>query len=92
MWDPRWYHTAVVAGDGSMVVMGGSTGTNANDVWRSADGGKTWAQVEPAAGMWAGRTAHCAVTLPSGKVLVLGGKYMGGPCMNDVWMAPPLSV
>jgi hypothetical protein len=53
-WQERYNHTSVALPNGSIVLMGGDTGSfilgKLNDVWRSTDQGATWTQMTAAAG------------------------------------------
>ena len=53
-WQERYYHASVALPDGSIILMGGDTGSfilgKLNDVWRSTDHGATWTQTTAAAG------------------------------------------
>jgi photosystem II stability/assembly factor-like uncharacterized protein len=75
--------------DGSIVLMGGGVDITddsfADDVWRSADGGKTWTQLTAHAG-WTGRADHSSVAMPDGSIVLMGGynRSENGP-KNDVW-------
>jgi PKD repeat protein len=86
-WSDRAGHCTVVLPNGSIVLTGGSsTGTDWNDVWRSADGGSTWTQVLANA-PWHERNHHTSVALPDGSILVMGGGHgpIGITRLNDVW-------
>ena len=84
--------TEQVLDDGSVLVMGGdrdrpvfsSKGPNFNDVWRTTDGGRTWALVTTAP--WSPRTGHKCVQL-SGKIYCVGGAHQNGTTylQHDVW-------
>ena len=75
-WSRRIGHTSVVLPDGSIILMGGFSGTSEddwrNDVWRSDDGGKTWTEVTSSAG-WSGRHKHTSVVLPDDSIVLMGG-------------------
>jgi hypothetical protein len=79
----RWRHTATLLRDGRLLVAGGfsgATGNNAQpvedtvEIFDPATG--TWS---PAARMATRRALHSAVLLPSGKVLVVGGRTCDQP-------------
>jgi len=55
-----------------------------NDVWRSADGGRTWLAVTPSA-PWAARYEHAAVVDPNGTMFVIAGISTGDEYFRDVW-------
>jgi len=85
-WGQRVGHTSVTLPDGSIVFMGGQNfgAAKQNDVWRSADNGTTWTQVNASAG-WAARSYHSSVALPDGSIVLMGGQKDGGLLLNDVW-------
>jgi hypothetical protein len=63
-------HTATLLGDGSVLMLGGSTGDGA-EAQRFAPGTQSWSQAgHPLA---RSRTNHSATLLPDGSVLVAGG-------------------
>lgn len=94
-WGPR-AGLRVVDLSGSLFVMGGRTPRNSpipgdsdlwGDVWRSGDGGATWARVVETGQAWPARAYFQAVTL-NGSMYVLGGQNFGFPAstfFNDVW-------
>ena len=88
MFCPRGGHSlnALVGPDGTtaLVLAGGMNNTAAfNDVWRSDDGGVTWALVAAPA-PWAPRAFHAAAS--TGAVLFIsGGGAAGVGSLNDVW-------
>jgi PKD repeat protein len=82
LWTARYAHTSVALPDGSIVLMGGDDGGYRNDVWRSADGGTTWTQVNASAG-WTARGDHTSVALPDGSIVLMGG--VDGARRNDTW-------
>ena len=85
-WTPRLTHSSVVMPDGSIVLMGGSDGTNhvINDVWRSTDKGATWTKMTSNAG-WTARCAHSSVVMPDGSIVLMGGYDIPSGERNDVW-------
>jgi hypothetical protein len=80
----RYYHTMNVLPDGSIVVTGGFGDTEGrmNDVWRSADGGRTWTEMTADAG-WSKRDSHVTVVVPGGSIVLMGG--FDNDYRNDVW-------
>jgi PKD repeat protein len=84
-WTTRYHHASCVLADGSVVIAGGGNMPDQylNDVWRSTDQGATWTQMTAAAG-WTARSAHCAVALSDGSMVIAGGQSAGGVC-GDVW-------
>jgi hypothetical protein len=79
-WLPRMDHSSVVMPDGSVVLMGGNYGGEANDTWRSTDYGATWTLMTAHAG-WPARAYHSCVVIPDGSIILMGG----GSNMNDTW-------
>ena len=71
--------TQVVSHNGRLYMLGGNTGSVANDIWSSVDGAN-WSFEGVA--QWAGRVLHQAV-LHNGRLYVLGGS--DGSPRNDVW-------
>jgi len=85
-WSTRHSHLAVSTRSGVVFVFGGMDGnTNAdlNDVWRSSDGGISWAQHFSTA-PWAVRSMHAATVLSGGEIMVLGGLGQVS-FFNDIW-------
>jgi N-acetylneuraminic acid mutarotase len=79
----------VVLRDGSLVLMGGGvTNTDdgfTNDVWGSADRGRTWTRLSGHAG-WTGRGDHSSVVLQDGTIVLTGGyNRTDRGAMGDVW-------
>jgi hypothetical protein len=86
----------VVDLDGTLFLMGGRTPRDSpipgdsdlwGDVWRSDDGGVTWAEVVATGDAWPERAYFQAVTL-DGSIYVLGGQNFALPSStfyNDVW-------
>jgi hypothetical protein len=84
-WSKRIGYSSVAMPDGSIVLMGGYSGTFLNDVWRSMDYGATWIQVNKSAG-WSGRNGHSSVAMPDGSIILMGGDDGGKSYYtNDVW-------
>jgi hypothetical protein len=75
---PRFYHTATLLQDGSVLVAGGYNGSStfaSAERYYPASG--TWV---PAGPMATARLSHTATLLPNGKVLVAGGiRYTAAP-------------
>ena len=80
-WSARGLLSSVTMPNGSIVLMGGVTGTTSNDVWCSTDNGATWTQL-PNAG-WSPRWGQSAVAMPDGSIVLMGGWPSG--YTNDVW-------
>ncbi len=86
-WTARSGHSCVVLPDGSIVLMGGTTGTTTyrNDTWRSTDGGVTWTLLN-ASGGWTGRALSTSVATPDGGIVLMGGfDDTYDFFRNDVW-------
>jgi PKD repeat protein len=84
-WQAREDSSSVVMPDGSIVLMGGSSGSiYYNDVWRSTDNGTTWTQQTASAG-WSARYDHSSVAMPDGSIVLMGGVDGGSIYYNDVW-------
>jgi hypothetical protein len=85
-WTARALAGSAVLADGSIVVMGGVTGSGfdqyLNDVWRSIDSGATWTQLTEHAG-WSQRIPYGAVTHPDGSLLLVGGNAL--TTSQDTW-------
>ena len=83
-WSARERHTSVAMPDGSIVLMGGYTGSaSKNDTWRSTDNGATWTLVNASSG-WTARYRHSSVAMPDGSIVLDGGlgqRYY----RNDTW-------
>ena len=71
--------TQVVSHNGRLYMLGGNTGSVANDIWSSVDGAN-W--LFEGVAEWAGRVLHQAVS-HNGRLYVLGGS--DGSPRNDVW-------
>jgi hypothetical protein len=83
-WAQRSSHTSVVLPDGSIVLMGGYTGSSyLNDVWRSTNLGDTWVLMTGEA-EWPARYFAASVALPDGSIVLMGG-FDGSSFKNDVW-------
>jgi hypothetical protein len=84
-WGPRNDHAVVVFGD-ELWLLGGWSGADRNDVWRSADG-VAWVRAVAAA-PWSPRNGHAAV-VHAGRLWVLGGWGERGDGrqgnLGDVW-------
>jgi len=90
-WVARWQFCSEVMPDGNVVLMGGGTDegrTNLNDIWMSADEGRTWTQVNQHAG-WSGRRGFGSAVLQDGTIVVFGGYERAGigGVMNDTWIS-----
>ena len=87
MWCPRGGHSFNVVKGGAIVVIGGLNGTDSfNDVWRSSDGGASWAMV--AIGKierFGPRSFHATAVNDAGLLFLSGGCGIGGVVYNDVW-------
>jgi hypothetical protein len=87
-WSPRSYSSSVAMPDGSILLMGGATGSNStyyNDVWRSTNNGATWTQVSTSTG-WSARIPS-SVAMPDSSIVLMGG--WDGSYKNDVWRLTP---
>ena len=54
----------MVLSDGSVLVMGGDTGSRTNDVWKTVDGGASWILVTSSAGWTGKKILHLSNSLP----------------------------
>ncbi len=65
--------------------MGGWGGgsTYYNDVWRSADNGTTWMEMNASAG-WSARSYFSGLRMPDGSIVIMGG-WDGSNGLNDTW-------
>lgn len=79
----------MVMADGSIVLMTWYKGDLHSDVWRSADYGVTWMQMNKSAG-WSSRYGHSIVAMPDGSIVLLGGKEQNRTC-DDIWRFIPTS-
>ena len=71
-WAARTRFGCVVTPDGSIVLMGGNSGSGyKNDVWRSTDNGYSWSQVKANA-EWSARNGPWSVVMPDGSIVLLG--------------------
>ena len=83
-WSARDNFGGVVMPGGSIIIMGGWTGSaRKNDVWRSDDNGASWTPMTANA-EWSARNGHGGVVVPDGSIVVIGG-YDGSNLKNDVW-------
>jgi PKD repeat protein len=85
---PRFFHSVVRLSNDHIILMGGygnwygfDPNYNYNDVWRSTDGGTTWAQMTASAG-WDGRRFFNAVVLSDDSIVVTSGLHGHG-----VWIS-----
>ncbi len=87
-WSARLDHAAAALPDGSIVLMGGQTGSGlTNDVWRSTNRGATWT-LQTGIAEWSPRRHMAAATVPDGSLMLMGGRDgVGWPSdfRNDVW-------
>jgi hypothetical protein len=72
----------VVLQDESILLIGGNDGISKNDIWRSADQGATWNQVNANA-EWPGRDYFAVVMLADNCIVLMGGESTVKH--NDVW-------
>jgi hypothetical protein len=85
---PRTYPSAIYDPVGDrMVVFGGTSSTELNDVWvLPFTGTLTWGQLSPAGTPPSGRSSHSAIYDPiRHRMLVFGGRD-GGASHNDAWV------
>lgn len=82
-WSPRVEFSSAAMPDGSIVVMGGldSTGPQ-NDIWRSADLGKTW-DLQTGHAPWSPRSGHSSIASSNGSIVLMGGMSK----VNDQWVS-----
>jgi N-acetylneuraminic acid mutarotase len=90
-WSPRYPFSSVVMPDGSIVLIGGSTGEGSsaplNDVWRSTDNGATWTEMTANA-EWSTLIGMSIVATPDGSIVLMGGIFRCGYQIcpsNEVW-------
>lgn len=87
-WAARAGQATVRGADGSLVVLGGSTGKAVlNDVWRAGRDGRQWELVDRPR-LWAARWRAAAVALPDGGLLLVGGANGEEKSLGDVWHSP----
>ncbi len=84
-WSGRYFSASVAMPDGTIVLMGGrgESRTLKNDVWQSADKGKTWTLVNANPG-WSERSVHTVVATPDGTIVLMGG-WDDNSVLNDTW-------
>ena len=90
-WMARIHFSSVAMPDGSLVIMGGTSGGPAqtldflNDTWRSTDNGATWTEQTASAG-WTARNGQTSVAMPDGSIVLMGG-WDGNSlrAKGDVW-------
>ena len=83
----RFYHTATLLQDGSVLVVGGYNGSPLATAQRYFPSTNTWSFVPS---MSAARAAHTATLLPNGKVLVVGGvTFANGGVYNSTEIYDP---
>lgn len=75
---------AVGLPDGSIVYMGGGGQGYFSEVWRSADRGTTWENLDGGI-RWPARGYFAAASLPDGSIVLLGGSTDGGHICSDAW-------
>jgi PKD repeat protein len=86
-WIKRQGATGVALPDGSVLLIGGSDGSNfINDTWRSTDKGVTWTKVNNS-GSWEPRAFLTSSTMSDGSVVIMGGVGWNGAdqFFNDTW-------
>lgn len=87
MWCPRGGHTFNVVpylGFNAIVLTGGLNNTaQYADVWRSLDGGATWAMIAAPA-PWPARSFHAVALMTNGSMVMTGGGSFT-VIFNDVW-------
>ena len=54
----------MVLSDGSVLVMGGDSGSYKNDVWKTVNGGASWILVTSSAGWTGKKIIHLSNSLP----------------------------
>eukprot|EP00927_Polykrikos_kofoidii_P085919 TRINITY_DN9476_c0_g1_i1.p1 TRINITY_DN9476_c0_g1~~TRINITY_DN9476_c0_g1_i1.p1 ORF type:complete len:570 (+),score=84.02 TRINITY_DN9476_c0_g1_i1:111-1820(+) len=90
-WHPRYGHTIVVDSNDVIVLMGGFFADKHsgkikcfNDVWKSADDGRSWTLVVEHA-LWSGRYGHTSEVNARDEIFVIGGLDADLQRSNDVW-------
>lgn len=97
-WAPRFGHAVAAPRpddpDASVAIYllggcdasGAPLAANVAGVWRSTDGGASWAEVSVGGAPPFGPRAHApAIVLPSGAVLLVGGEDASGNALGDQW-------
>ena len=89
---PRRAYTSAQVLKGAIYLMGGDSGGHSrlNDVWTSADGGRTWREAtQPSSPRFDSRSGHFSVVLGEGnaaELYVIGGLGgSGATFLKDVW-------
>ena len=82
---PRRDHASAVL-NGELYVIGGNgwDGSSSSEVWRSADGGRTWDQAADINKRFAGRNEHTLEVIGNA-LYILGGQDDGRNRSDDVW-------
>lgn len=93
-WSGRCAASALVLGNGSVLLMGGYDGSHfLNEIWRSSDSGASWQrQQDPP---WSPRLRAAAVAVPMSasdpnsraSILLLGGETEDRQISNELWLS-----
>ena len=88
LFSARTRHSTVTVGS-DIYVIGGNDGTTfLNDVWKSADSGKTWSQVSVTGTQFSARVSHDSAAVSSGThagIYVIGGGDAAGNYLDEIW-------
>jgi len=87
-WIPRSEHKFTLQSGNCIVCSGGQrdpwTSGYLNDVWRSSDGGTSWACMTSSA-QWASRIYHTVSALSDNTLILIGGESKAGTFFGEVW-------
>lgn len=56
-----------------------------NDIWKSADNGRTWISIKDSA-PWTPRQGHCVIVVNDQKIFLMGG-FGNNIRLNDLWQS-----
>ena len=70
--------------DSDIYVIGGFDTSRSDEVWKTTDGGQTWAEVTATGAKFSARNGHSSVVVNS-DIYVIGGMTTRTTRENDVW-------